>query len=66
MAKEKNKTKNLGGSRRASGAAGSYKAKNYLFVIAINDYEHIEKLNNCVSDAEAVIQLLTEDFEFEK
>lgn len=62
MAKEKA----MGSLRRASGAAVSYKAKNYLFVVAINDYEHIEKLNNCVSDAEAVIQLLTEDFEFER
>lgn len=66
MAKEKNKTRNLGGGRRASGAAGSYKAKNYLFAIAINDYEHIDKLHNCVRDAEAVIELLTEDFEFER
>ena len=44
----------------------TYRAKNYLCVIAINDYEHIEPLNNCVRDAEAVIKLLTEDFEFER
>ena len=56
----------MGGGRRASGADGMYRAKNYLFVIAINDYEHIDPLNNCVSDAEAVIRLLTEDFEFER
>lgn len=60
------KTKAMGGGRRASGADGMYRAKNYLFVIAINDYEHIDPLNNCVSDAEAVIRLLTEDFEFER
>jgi hypothetical protein len=56
----------MGEPLRTTGADGDYKFKNYLFVIAINDYEYIADLKNCVRDAEEVIKLLTEDFEFEQ
>lgn len=51
--------------KAASKAAIPYQAKNYLLAIAINDYEHVPKLYNCINDAEKLITLLTEEFEFE-
>lgn len=38
---------------------------NYLLVIGIDAYQHCPRLYNCVKDAEAFIQLLTERYRFE-
>lgn len=38
---------------------------NYLLVIAIDKYNHFPRLYNCRRDAEAFIQLLTEQYAFE-
>lgn len=38
---------------------------NYLLAIAINDYEHCPQLYNPVDDASALIEVLTEKYEFE-
>jgi formylglycine-generating enzyme len=38
---------------------------NYLLAIAIDEYAHLPRLYNCRRDAEALIQLLTENYSFE-
>ena len=42
------------------------KGKNYLFVIAIDDYEFCPKLSNCVKDATSFIELLISKYQFEE
>jgi|GEM_PF-758508 len=42
------------------------KGKNYLFAIAIDEYEHCPHLYNAVKDAEDLIAILTEKYCFEK
>lgn len=42
------------------------KGINYLFVIAIDDYEHCPTLYNCLNDANRLIKILTQQYEFEK
>jgi len=42
------------------------KGKNYLLVIAINDYAHCPKLNNCVKDAKDITAILQEKYQFSK
>ena len=39
---------------------------NWLLVIAIDKYEHCAELKNCVTDAQDVIRVLTEKYNFEK
>ncbi|MEM6342960.1 MAG: SUMF1/EgtB/PvdO family nonheme iron enzyme [Bacteroidota bacterium] len=39
--------------------------KNHLFVVGINDYHKVGKLNNARRDAEALVQLLQERYQFE-
>ncbi|MCB9267829.1 MAG: caspase family protein [Lewinellaceae bacterium] len=39
--------------------------KNHLLVIAIDEYAHCPKLNNCVKDASEFIEVLTGRFQFE-
>lgn len=39
--------------------------KNYLLVIAIDQYEHLPRLYNCKKDAEDLIRILTERYYFE-
>ena len=39
--------------------------KNHLLVIAIDEYAHCPKLNNCVKDARELIDVLTRQYEFE-
>jgi len=41
------------------------KGINYLFVIAIDDYEHCPTLYNCIKDARGLIEILTTQYEFE-
>jgi hypothetical protein len=38
--------------------------KNYLFVIGIDEYQHLPKLYNAVMDAKDIIQVLTEQYQF--
>ncbi len=40
--------------------------KNYLFVIAIDAYEHCPTLYNCLRDANQLIEILTTQYDFEK
>lgn len=40
------------------------KAKNFLFVVGINDYEHWPKLNNAVKDATDVTSILMGQYNF--
>ncbi|MEZ4995133.1 MAG: caspase family protein [Saprospiraceae bacterium] len=40
--------------------------KNYLLVIAIDEYVHCPPLNNCVKDARDLIGLLTSRYQFEE
>ncbi len=42
------------------------KGKNFLFVIGIDDYLYIRKLNNAVKDVEDFVRLLTDKYSFEK
>ena len=42
------------------------KGKNYLFVVAIDEYEHLPKLYNCVKDANDVIQQLVYKYNFQQ
>ena len=39
--------------------------KNYLFLIGIDEYQHLNKLNNAVRDAEAVGEMLTTHYDCE-
>ena len=39
--------------------------KNHLLVIAIDEYAHCPKLNNCVKDAREFIDVLTRKYQFE-
>lgn len=39
---------------------------NWLLTIAIDDYDHCAKLNNCVRDAKAITKILTEKYQFQK
>lgn len=39
--------------------------KNHLLVIAIDEYAHCPKLNNCVKDAREFIEVLTDKYQFE-
>jgi len=38
---------------------------NYLLAISIDQYEHAPRLSNCVRDAEAFIEVLTQKYNFE-
>ncbi|MEM6316806.1 MAG: caspase family protein, partial [Bacteroidota bacterium] len=40
--------------------------KNYLLVIAIDAYEYCPTLYNCVADAKRLIDILTQQYQFEK
>lgn len=40
--------------------------QNHLFVIAIDEYQSMPRLYNCVKDAEAIIEVLTKRYKFEK
>ena len=46
-------------------AASPPRGKNYLLVIAIDEYVHCPKLNNCVKDAREFIEVLTGKYQFE-
>ncbi|MCO6490289.1 MAG: caspase family protein [Phaeodactylibacter sp.] len=49
-----------------SGEAGNTPGgKNYLLAIAIDEYAHCPKLNNCVKDAREFIEVLTARYQFE-
>ncbi|MEZ4688494.1 MAG: hypothetical protein R3B47_21255 [Bacteroidia bacterium] len=39
--------------------------KNYLFIVGIDEYEHLENLNNAVRDAEAIAGKLCDYFDCE-
>ncbi|MEM7375361.1 MAG: caspase family protein [Bacteroidota bacterium] len=65
MPEETNKQSQAVGVQRASHSHDSYNPKTYLLAIAINEYEHISPLFNCVNDAWEVIQLLTREYEVE-
>ncbi|MBK7873648.1 MAG: caspase family protein [Saprospiraceae bacterium] len=40
--------------------------KNWLLAIAIDKYEHCAPLNNCVKDARAIVNVLSEKYNFAK
>ncbi|MEL6192328.1 MAG: caspase family protein, partial [Bacteroidota bacterium] len=42
------------------------KRRNHLFCIGINEYTHVSKLSNAVTDVEAFSGLLTEEYNFQK
>ena len=46
-------------------AASPPRGKNYLLVIAIDEYVHCHKLSNCVKDAQDLIEVLTTKYQFE-
>lgn len=48
--------------RRTEKRAGKY----YLLAIAIDEYRHAPPLYNCVRDAERMIEVLTEKYQFER
>lgn len=54
-----------GGFSSAPGEAGPVKPA-WLYVIGINDYQHVQKLETPVSDAKAVRDLLLERFQFDR
>lgn len=39
--------------------------ENHLLVIAIDEYEHVRTLSNCVRDAEAFIEVLVNQYQFD-
>lgn len=41
------------------------KAKNYLFAVGVNDYEHWPRLNNAVKDATDVVSVLLTSYTFD-
>ena len=41
------------------------KAKNFLLVIGINDYQHWPRLNNAVNDASDITRVLMSDYQFD-
>ena len=45
------------------GHAAVPKGKHYLLVIAIDDYAHCPKLNNCVKDAQELIEVLDSKYD---
>ena len=47
------------------GTAGP-KGKNYLLLIAIDDYEHCPRLSNCVKDAEDFREVLFDQYLFQE
>ena len=47
-------------------AASAPHGKNYLLVIAIDEYVHCHKLSNCVKDARDLIEVLTHKYQFEE
>jgi hypothetical protein len=57
------KTKDIG--RPSHSTPSVAKGKNYLLAIGIDDYEPCAKLNNCVADANALIEELTTRYFFE-
>ncbi|MDX2072559.1 MAG: SUMF1/EgtB/PvdO family nonheme iron enzyme [Haliscomenobacter sp.] len=57
--------KSKGPSQKRKSRAQSPKGTNYLLAIAINDYLHYSKLNNPISDTEALIELLTTRYQFD-
>lgn len=44
----------------------SLSGKNFLLVIAINDYHYCPKLNNCIRDAQGFVKVLTERYYFDE
>ena len=39
--------------------------KNFLFVVGIDSYLHHPNLSNCVKDAKALVQALTQHYQFD-
>lgn len=66
MAKQQDKTK-FSGRVLKDVAENTVKPTgiNYLLVIAIDDYVHCPKLSNCVKDAQAFIEVLTQKYRFD-
>ena len=58
-------TKALKKLRKSSGEEAGFETVNFLMAIAINDYQYENKLINCINDAEAFVNLLTEEYDFE-
>jgi hypothetical protein len=49
------------------GGKGYYpKGDNYLFVVGIDEYQHLPKLFNAVKDAKDIIEVLTSKYQFSK
>lgn len=59
--KEKGLKRNSVSEDSGAGPAG----RNFLLVVAIDEYAHCPKLNNCVKDAREFIEVLTDKYQFE-
>ncbi len=60
------KNKHLGSQQERSSFPETSKGKNFLFIIAIDAYQHCPKLYNCVKDANDLIGVLTSQYDFDK
>lgn len=60
-----NSSKHIGSFIPKTGKLEPSKGKNYLFIIAIDDYDNCPKLYNPVKDAKDLLNLLAEKYEFE-
>jgi formylglycine-generating enzyme required for sulfatase activity len=66
MAKTNEASPEKGPDRRPSKPTSLQVGQNHLLLIGINDYQHSPKLNNCVSDAENIRDLLWERYHFDE
>ncbi len=60
-----NQSKHIGSFVPQNTIGNAPQGKNYLFVIAIDEYEHCPKLYNAVKDAKDLVQILSEKYFFE-
>lgn len=66
MSSEGNNTRHIGSFvKEKKGNTPQPSGKNYLFVVAIDEYEHCPKLFNAVKDATDLIEVLTKQYSFE-
>lgn len=61
-----NQSKHIGSFVPQNSGGESPKGKNYLYAIAIDEYEHCPKLYNAVKDANDLVQVLSEQYYFEE
>jgi hypothetical protein len=59
-------SKHLGSHQSRNSEKQTFKGINYLFAIAIDDYQYCPRLYNCVRDAKELIETLTAHYPFKK